>query len=474
MTVRECALYHSRGGDIYGTEDLGRLYGGSGGGGGNDVNGNREGAGGGGSGGSILLTAPSMYLSGDVSAAGGTGGLDDDNNPEIKNEGGRGGDGRVRFISDDLHVTDTAVFSPDPVRSDLGAWQAPDGAVSIGEGEVMRFHTDGYDTFTFTNLTIAAGGTLTAVGTRPLIIESTGTCAIDGLVDVSGGDGVPGQNLQSGAGGGAGAGAVKISCDRIIISDTGSILANGGDGGRANDNAAGHYRGTGGIGIAGGNDGGATGQPGFGLGNDGLGPEGGVGGTQVEEDIMPPGAGGGGYGTFGESGSCDALHGDCETVGGQTYGDAELSSLVGGSGGGGGSNPPGKYEGPGGGGSGGSIFLEATTEIVIGGLISAVGGGGGLDDQSTGCELDTDASANIQAAISGNPCDSGDSQSILLHPSCLRTLSNRICVCGSTMTARHCAGTPSIGTRITTDGSTTAAMTCTTMAIGCTHPSTAA
>lgn len=306
--------------------------------------------------------------------------------PEIKNEGGEGGDGRIRFISPDLHVTSTGVFTPEPVRPDLGAWQAPDGAVSVGAGEVLRFHTDGYDVFSFTNLSIAEGGTLTAIGSRPLIMQSEGDCVIDGTIDVSGGDGVPGQNLQASGGGGAGGGAVRISCARIRVSSTGRVLSNGGAGGHANVANAGFYRGTGGIGIAGGNDGGATGQPGFGVGEDGLGPSGGTGGTQPDDETLPPGAGGGGYGSPGEMGRCDALQGQCETVGGQAYGDAELTELLGGSGGGGGVNPPGQYEGAAGGGSGGSIHLQANS-IWLAGTLSAVGGLGGLDDQSVGCDM---------------------------------------------------------------------------------------
>ena len=89
------------GGSAYGNPDIDTLFGGSGGGGGGNDNDNEEGAGGGGAGGSIYVYSANITNQGTIEANGGVGGLDDyENNlthwTAAFNNGGKGGDGRIR------------------------------------------------------------------------------------------------------------------------------------------------------------------------------------------------------------------------------------------------------------------------------------------------------------------------------------------------------------------------------------------
>ena len=121
----------------------------------------------------------------------------------------------------------------------------------------------------------------------------TGACDIGGSVVVSGENGMRGRENYIGGGGGAGGGAVKITCDSMFVGPAGRIMADGGEGGWANQ--ANSVYGQGGRGVAGGSDGGAGNSyplNGMKSGQDGSGPGGGKGGPYAQ-DMMPPGASGG-------------------------------------------------------------------------------------------------------------------------------------------------------------------------------------
>eukprot|EP01052_Picozoa_sp_SAG31_P007603 SAG31_NODE_365_length_16833_cov_98.502032_2_plen_645_part_00 len=242
----------------------------------------------------------------------------------------------------------------------------------IGSGETVTLNTDGYSSFTFSSLNISAGGMLTAVGSQPLVIDVEGDCWVAGSIDVSGGDGLAGEEQQSGGGGGAGGGALKITCaGALFMPETGVISSNGGDGGPSAGGTNQISR-LGGAGVAGGSAGGSGGvrysngaRPG--LGGSGVG--GGSGAPWLRDATGSPGGGGGGHGGPGQDGSC-TTGGSCRVAGGTVYGDS--TTFAGGSGGGGSAG------GPGGGGSGGMVWITASRGDISG-SIRAAGGSGGRD-----------------------------------------------------------------------------------------------
>ena len=240
------------------------------------------------------------------------------------------------------------------------------------------------DGFNFSSLVVAAGATLRATGSNPLIIHAEAFVDIQGSIDLSGGTGGNSVGEHKAAGGGAGGGALKISAPSITIGQAGAIHADGGDGGdgggplQAGFEAAfwssGVGNGTGGVGVAGGGAGGdgagfsKGGHAGIGLGASAGGPF---------DPGVPPGAGGAGHAFAGTSGFRRDT--GLAPAGGAAYGDAQLTGgLQGGSGGGGG-NDNDNEEGAGGGGSGGTIYLVAAT-LRIEGTLTAKGGLGGRDD----------------------------------------------------------------------------------------------
>lgn len=268
----------SLGGVVYGSADLPSLTGGSGGGGGSDDGYGLEGAGGGGSGGAIHIVTPTLSLAGALSAVGGDGGVDDCCGGRIINDGGDGGDGRIKLETDNLDIAGTATMTPLPGSMPRIPYVA--NMLFIASGETVTLNTDGYTSFMYTSLNIESGGKLTAVGSQPLNITVSENCTIAGTIDVSGGAGDPGQDQYSGGGGGAGGGAVELTCGTVMsIPGTGSVLANGGAGGRSNIED-GSSDGMGGLGIAGGYDGGRGSQWALRAartGGDGSGPGGGYG-----------------------------------------------------------------------------------------------------------------------------------------------------------------------------------------------------
>ena len=269
------------------------------------------------------------------------------------------------------------------------------------------FDTDSDPIFYFTSFTVASGQILTVSGSNPLVVIAD-IINIHGTIDVSGGDG---QNASegpngggNGAGGGAGGGGMFLAGKTSITIHSGAkLMANGGDGGHAGGQGQASFSGSpwhgtqaggngqGGIGVAGGFNGGnggphATPPSPASAGLDGGGPGGG-GGTPgympsaPNKTGVPPGGGGGGYGTAGQKGFSQYWGGGNTNGGaaGSAYGNSDIDILFGGSGGGGGGNDNDNEEGAGGGGAGGSIYLYSANITTLG-TIEANGGVGGLDD----------------------------------------------------------------------------------------------
>ena len=219
-------------------------------------------------------------------------------------------------------------------------------------------------------VTIPASATLAVTGTRPLIIASTMSVVIDGLLDIS-----------SRRGGQRGAAANDASCvtQRVPENDAGG--------------AAG---GAGGSFVATGGDGG-TGDSDNSLGNDGVALSG-LAGTSV---AMPGFARGGCRGSNGgnEVGGDNGIGGAGGDSGGAVWIAAVGSVAIGTDGGiratGAGGNQGQVQSGGGGGGSGGFVVIEAAM-IDVAGDISANSGSGGQG----GTRIDGDP-------ISGNPGGDG-------------------------------------------------------------------
>lgn len=266
------------------------------------------------------------------------------------------------------------VTTTDPILFTAGI---PLEDLVVGHDEVLVLDTS--QVVLVNSLTVMADGLVMAKGAAALVIMSKSSITIDGSIDVSGRDGSAGVDSVCAGGGGGGGGAVRLSAAAIVVSPTGSITANGGNGGNSQaDDVSESKCGVGGTAVAGGGQGGrgrSHGGSAIGRAQAGYGPGGGTGG-ETRGNAYPAGGGGAGYGADGSNGFCGEEA--CSASGGSAYGDPEVTTLHGGSGGGGGGDGAGARESGGGGGSGGSIVLEAGS-IVMRGTMSAIGGTGGLD-----------------------------------------------------------------------------------------------
>ncbi len=104
-------------------------------------------------------------------------------------------------------------------------------------------------------------------------------------------------------------------------------------------------------------------------GGKGLGPGGGYPGRSNSGSTYGGSAGGGGYGSSG-----GGSNNDSSALGGSTYGNTNISPVIGGSGGGGGGGRG--SSGGGGGGGGGAIVIASSGAITVSGSITANGGNG--------------------------------------------------------------------------------------------------
>jgi len=170
--------------------------------------------------------------------------------------------------------------------------------------------------FTFDDLTIASGVTLTFQGSRPIAILSKSDAIIDAAITVSGLNGQPGSGVSGG----------------------------------------------GGLGRLGGGNGGGTSGAATGPGKGFAGQNGSIGG------------GGGGFGGAGGGGGVN-LGSPSSGGGGPAYGDL-AAALQGGSGGGSHQSPPGTTYNGGGGAGGGAIEIGAIGAVSLAQGINARGGGG--------------------------------------------------------------------------------------------------
>jgi hypothetical protein len=170
-----------------------------------------------------------------------------------------------------------------------------------------------------------------------------------------------------------------------IIGSDGKATGIYGDGALADDGIPG-VGGPGGYdGGRGGHDAPQAGTPGaLRIGGSGLGPGGGIGGTEAADGCTVAGGGyykanavGGGYATGayqnGATSHCPSLN---PVALGKAYGSALLQPLIGGSGGGGGRGGS-SYSGSGGGGGAGALLIAASGKMNITGIIDATGGDAG-------------------------------------------------------------------------------------------------
>ena len=247
----------------------------------------------------------------------------------------------------------------------------------------------------FTTITIPAGVRVTTDGTGVLELRATGDVRIEGVIDVSGGDGIDAvEAIGVGGGGETGTGVAGIrgmgaACP---VGAAGGVAGIGGDG----DGLCGAG------GRSGGGSGGGSTAIGAGAGGGGGGPAGGAGGNRAS---LIGGAGGSiagmssGGALNGEGGEPSApvpyagANGGTAVLslgggGGGSIGAAAIDDLAmastffPGSGGGGGSgvtDGSGAFMGCGGGGGGGALRISSHTSITLAlsGSITARGGRGG-------------------------------------------------------------------------------------------------
>jgi hypothetical protein len=225
----------------------------------------------------------------------------------------------------------------------------PLGVFNTGTGVDGVFNSAGNatlagGTYNYTSFTINSGHVITVTGSTPLQIFVTGTATINGILQLTGEDGGNGNNnIAPGVGGAGGGGG-------------GSAGGTGGDAIPPNTSLTYH-------------------------GADGTGQGAGVGGiSEFVTSLDGQGGGGGSYATVGTS----SFHaGGGGGIGGPTYGNVFISTLMGGSGGAGGAGDDdggaGSSDGGGGGGGGGGAVRISANAITIGasGVIVADGGTGG-------------------------------------------------------------------------------------------------
>lgn len=399
--------------------------------GGNGGSGFNGGGGGGGSGGLVALHSATdvIFESGvAISARGGSGGSGDAT-------GGAGSDGRVVLGSPNPIVLPTAgpggpgsTFDftnvvPAPGTPGFSQDVVPLATVDFGTGadgvfapvNSVTLFTDGVDpvyggsngVFQFTSIDIPAGVVITAVGSNPLVLKSTGDATFAGTIDISGQNGMPlpfapppgGLGGEGGPGGGRGgdggyfAGVPPILAPpgtdgevpagatgsggggaATVPSPDGTSVAGGGGGGGFALLGTPGETGVGPLGTAGGEGGDAIGAPDF---RDPLDPTvvvlhggsgGGGGGGSAQPLAFPPGitmpgAGGGGGG----GAVWIAVAGTLEVAATATI-DAR---------GGTGTSNTNPFAGAGGGGAGGGILLTAEAMDFAAATLDATGGAGG-------------------------------------------------------------------------------------------------
>lgn len=232
--------------------------------------------------------------------------------------------------------------SDDQIKAGCTCSDGSEGALEIVDGETVVLKSGVHH---FTNVHVPRNATLRFRGEEPVWLYAN-TVNIEGLIDVSGMDGVASVPGTAGDGGDAGPGG------------------GGGGGGGDCSNGAGDG------GFPNGQD--ATGSRGRDGGDGGLGYAISATPSQGGSQAYYQGGGGGGHGATGANGSAANASGG---YGGAAYGVADLSTSFAGGGGGAG----GATDGGGGGGGGGAIQIVAA-EIILSGDVESDGGRGAINN----------------------------------------------------------------------------------------------
>lgn len=223
-------------------------------------------------------------------------------------------------------------------------------------------------------LNVASLSTLSITGSRPLVILSASDITIEGLIDASAHQAVPGPNGGlAGSGSGAGAGGAGI--------DDPASYDDGGGGG-------------GGFGRAG-----AAGQSSGAIGS------GGAGGASYGDDAQTVLQGGGAGGALAPTCATASAGGGGGAVQLTAAGTIQIDGVIAANGGGGagGLSCNGFATSAAGGGAGGAIYLQAMTIAGAGFVLAQGGGGGGASDYTSGLAgaAGADGVLTIEAALGG-------------------------------------------------------------------------
>jgi len=266
----------------------------------------------------------------------------------------------------------TGTGTPVTVNTDTGAITGPsstiirppgtglDAASGIHYAQSAQSGTGvpGLGVFSMDKLTIPDGTTVVGVGTRALVLLAD-TVTIDGIIDITGAEKVPGPGGFAGGDGdatgqGPGGGGTTTG------STTGHLCIGGAGGG-----------GHGGLGGAGGSST-CSAPDNFAAG--------GAGATAGYAALIPLAGGSGGAGGVSPTGGTGSVPGGGGGGGGALQVTAGTAVVVGPKGGvnaGGGGGGKSVSAGGAGGGAGGAILLEAPTVTVSTGAVLAANGGGG-------------------------------------------------------------------------------------------------
>lgn len=234
------------------------------------------------------------------------------------------------------------------------------------------------------------------IGSRPLLVASSGDILVEGQIDASAGC-EDGSNRCGGPGGGTGSDiGIDEGGQSEPVAATGCAPGSNGTGSSGGPLETGG--GGGGFGAAGGNGGDGDGDDPGGLGGDGP-------ATCTGVDLIPltggSGAGAGGEGTDGGIGGGGggavqlSSHTSVRIIGQPT--NSFVGIQVNGTGGMGGE----AGDGGGGGGSGGAILLEAPEVVLNDAILSANGGGGGGGGNQTENNRGADGTFGVTQAPGG-------------------------------------------------------------------------
>jgi hypothetical protein len=275
-----------------------------------------------------------------------------------------------------------------------------DGAFSPTAATTLTMPPDGV--FNFTTITIPSGVTVTFArnsSNTPVTLLASGNVTINGIIDISGGNGANALNNATAVSGNGGRGGVGgfdggNGATGFISITGGSGQGPGGGGGAIGQTFAFGGGGGGGGNVAAGANGVGTGAgvggPAYGSPSELplIGGSGGGGGGGINPNNGAGGGGGGGAILIASSGTL-------------TFG-APAQILAQGGWGGGALNAGGNSGG--GGGSGGSVRLVATSVTGSGGSINISGGSlGGLPDGSAGRLRVEGFSNTLSTGLPGNP-----------------------------------------------------------------------